>query len=102
MFQDDAVRRRAGPVPVELLDERVADLPRDLDPQLLRVVIDQDDGIIFYYMRERAQGTGLFLVLFNTTSLEIDYDRAIFFFDDKGMLVEYAYSKLELPVAKPE
>ncbi len=65
-------------------------------------VIDQDDGIIFYYMRERAKGGGLFLVLYNTTSLKIDYDRAIFFFDGSGKLVEFAYSKVALPVAKPE
>ncbi len=35
-------------------------------------------------MRERSKGEGLFLLLYNTTHLKVDYDRAIFFFDGRG------------------
>ncbi len=53
-------------------------------------------------MRERSKGEGLFLLLYNTTHLKVDYDRAIFFFDGKGVLVEHALSREAFPVEGAE
>ena len=55
-------------------------------------VIADARGTIFYYLYEESRTRGTILVVYNTISTETDYDRAIFFFDAKGVLVDYATS----------
>ena len=60
-------------------------------------IIGVNDEVVFYYLSERASGKSVILILFNWHSEKVLYDRAIFFFDQKGMLKEYAYSLEKLP-----
>ncbi|MBW4934361.1 hypothetical protein [Marinobacter sp. F4206] len=52
---------------------------------------------VYYYMREQVTGEGYFLLLYNRSSKVTRYDRAVFFFDEDGLLQRYAYSKETLP-----
>ena len=56
-------------------------------------VISLSDQVVFYYMLERSVFRSLFLALYNRSDERVRYDRAIFFFDQDGVLVEYAYSR---------
>ncbi|MBW1860058.1 MAG: hypothetical protein JRI70_08300 [Deltaproteobacteria bacterium] len=60
-------------------------------------VIGLNDGIVFYYMLEKTKGSGLFLLVYNTKDVTIRYDRAIFFFDENGVLTDYGYSHESAP-----
>ena len=60
-------------------------------------LISLDDQVVFYYLRERNEGSGFILILFNSVTQHITYDRAIFFFDRAGILTDYAYSLESLP-----
>ena len=51
------------------------------------------DGTVLYYLRERGQGSAKIFILYNTGSLKVEYDRAIFFFDMEGVLTDYSYSQ---------
>lgn len=55
-------------------------------------IIDLDNGAVFYYLLQDKKGKGIFLLLFNYKTEKISYDRAIFFFDDKGILTDYGLS----------
>jgi len=56
-------------------------------------VIALDREVVFYYLRELEKSTGAILLLYNHTNDAIIYDRAIFFFDKKGILKDYALSR---------
>jgi len=56
-------------------------------------VIDLKAGPAFYYLAEQTQGGGVILILFNHLEEKITYDRAVFFFDQEGVLVDYSLSK---------
>ena len=60
-------------------------------------VIALQDQTVFYYLREQKRGKGLFLLLWNWGENNTVYDRAIFFFDETGILTKYAYSREALP-----
>ena len=60
-------------------------------------VIGLQDQTIFYYLREQLKSKSLVLVIYNDTREQITYDRAIFFFDTKGILKDYAFSDEQLP-----
>jgi len=53
-------------------------------------VIADTQGTIFYYLYEESRTRGTILVVYNTITTETHYERAIFFFDTKGVLEEYA------------
>ena len=55
------------------------------------------DETVFYYMREGKDGKSLLLLVWNTGSQRTEYDRAMFFFDKKGLLRKYSYSPEALP-----
>lgn len=55
-------------------------------------VITHDSGQIFYYLHELSTSRGLILVVYNKSETDTSYDRAIFFFDTDGLLVDYAIS----------
>ena len=53
-------------------------------------IITLEGGSAFYYLLERTRAKGLILLVYNTRSEETTYERAVFFFDADGLLVEYA------------
>ena len=53
-------------------------------------VIALDDETALYYLLERAQGRALLLLIFNKVDVSTRYDRAIFFFDARDRLTDYA------------
>ena len=55
-------------------------------------IIGLGDRMIFYYLLESTKSEGLFLIIYNRADKYTIYDRAIFFFNKKGILTEYAYS----------
>ena len=60
-------------------------------------VIGLHDQTIFYYLREQLKAKALYLVVYNQTREQITYDRAIFFFDTKGILKDFAFSDETVP-----
>ena len=63
-------------------------------------VIGLNDQVVFYYLRENVASRGVFLILYNWTSKRVSYDRAIFFFNEDGVLTEYGLSVERLPYEK--
>ena len=64
-------------------------------------IIGLEQETVFYYLREQKTGKGLVLLLWNWGSQKTRYDRAIFFFDQKGVLTKYSYSLEALPYEAP-
>jgi hypothetical protein len=60
-------------------------------------VIGLEDETVYYYLRERKQGKGLILLVYNWGYQKTVYDRAIFFFDEDGRLIKHSYSPEALP-----
>jgi outer membrane protein assembly factor BamE (lipoprotein component of BamABCDE complex) len=56
-------------------------------------IIALEKEVVFYYLRELEKSKGAILILYNLTNDAITYDRAIFFFDKKGILKDYALSQ---------
>jgi hypothetical protein len=65
-------------------------------------IISLKEYTVFYYMREHQEGGGLVLIIYNNVRNDVRYDRAVFFFDNKGVLSSYSYSNEELPYAGNE
>ena len=63
-------------------------------------VISLGDQVVFYYMLERQKGKGGIFIIYNRIDEKTTYDRAIFFFDNNGVLSEYAYSLEKVPYGK--
>jgi len=55
-------------------------------------IINLDNGSVFYYLLQEKKGKGMFLLLFNFKDEKVSYDRAIFFFDNEGILTDYGFS----------
>jgi hypothetical protein len=55
-------------------------------------IISLNNGSAFYYLQEQGEGAALILLLYNEVQYQISYDRAVFFFDNEGILSEHAYS----------
>lgn len=55
-------------------------------------VIGLRDQTVFYYLREQQKVRAVIAVLYNDTREQINYDRAIFFFDSKDVLTDFALS----------
>jgi len=55
-------------------------------------IIGLRDQTVFYYLKEQRKGKGAILILFNWIQEDTTYDRAIFFFDQNGVLKDYAFS----------
>jgi hypothetical protein len=56
-------------------------------------IISINGGTVLYYLRERGAGSAQIFIVYNTGNLEVEYDRAVFFFDSEGVLTDYSYSK---------
>lgn len=59
-------------------------------------VIALNDQVIFYYLLEQKKGKGAFFIIYNWSDNKTTYDRAIFFFNNNGILTDYAYSLEEI------
>ena len=75
-----------------------ADILKALGPP--SQVIGLRDQTVFYYLRERGRGKGAVFIVYNWINENVSYDRAIFFFDTDGILLDYGLSNVS-PVAKP-
>jgi outer membrane protein assembly factor BamE (lipoprotein component of BamABCDE complex) len=53
-------------------------------------IISLQNGTAFYYLFEHAQGNGLILGVYNRFETQTNYDRAVFFFDQNGVLTDHA------------
>lgn len=62
-------------------------------------VIALKDQTVFYYLTEQGKVGGAILILFNRLDHKISYDRAIFFFDQHGVLQDYGVSREVIPYA---
>jgi hypothetical protein len=51
------------------------------------------DRTVFYYLRERTRGRAAILVFYNRISEDVTYDTAVFFFDARGVLTEWAQGR---------
>ena len=72
-----------------------SDVMRQLGPP--SQVIALHDQTLFYYLREQFKSDAMFLILYNQTRERITYDRAIFFFNPKGVLTDFAFSNESIP-----
>jgi outer membrane protein assembly factor BamE (lipoprotein component of BamABCDE complex) len=61
-------------------------------------VIALDDRVVYYYLRERTHGRIQLFLVYNRQAENISYDRAIFFFDPEGLLMEHAFSRERIPL----
>jgi outer membrane protein assembly factor BamE (lipoprotein component of BamABCDE complex) len=55
-------------------------------------VIGLRDQTVFYYLKESDKGRGGIFLVYNWLKEDVTYDRAIFFFDAKGVLQDYGLS----------
>ena len=55
-------------------------------------IIALQDQTVFYYVHEKSKGQAYIFILWNSSEESVVYDRAIFFFDKKGILEKYSYS----------
>ena len=53
-------------------------------------VISLDDETVLYYLFEHSKGNGLILIVYNRITVNTQYDRAIFFFDENDVLTDSA------------
>lgn len=71
-----------------------ADVARVLGPP--SQVISLGSRTVFYYLLEALTGRGFYLLFYNRMDKTVRYDRAVFFFDEEGVLESHAYSRESL------
>jgi len=49
---------------------------------------------VYYYLKEQVIRQGLILLVYNETTEVSTFDRAIFFFNEQGILEDFSYSKM--------
>ena len=87
---------RADPAPAfEIGTTTQSEVMKALGPP--SQVIALADQTLFYYLREQQKLQALSLVIYSHSRERIMYDRAIFFFDDKGVLHDFALSEEAIP-----
>ena len=64
-------------------------------------LVELNDGALLYYLLERTESSGLFLVVYNTQTIRVKYDRAAFLFDKNGVLKNVSISHEEIPREAP-
>ena len=60
-------------------------------------IIALQDQIVYYYMQEQSVGKAYIFVVWNRSERTTRYDRAVFFFNKKGVLNKYSYSPEAFP-----
>ena len=53
-------------------------------------ILSFEGGTAFYYLLETTQSNGTILLVYNVRNEETSYDRAVFFFDEEGLLSDFA------------
>ena len=61
-------------------------------------VISLHNQTVFYYLREQQKVRAVITILYNDTREQINYDRAIFFFDSNNLLTDFALSNEAIPL----
>lgn len=56
-------------------------------------LISLNEGVVLYYLNEHGEGDGYVFIIVNFLSQRTVFDRAIFFFDQDGVLTDYALSE---------
>ena len=56
-------------------------------------LINLTDGVVLYYLNEYGTGDGYVFIIVNFINQRTVFDRAVFFFDQDGVLTEYALSE---------
>jgi hypothetical protein len=56
-------------------------------------MVDLESGPMLYYLLERSDVSGLVLVVYNSQTIRVRYDRAVFLCDREGLLRRMALSK---------
>lgn len=56
-------------------------------------LINLNDGLVLYYLNEYGTGDGYVFIIINFFNQKTVFDRAIFFFDQDGVLTDYALSE---------
>ncbi len=88
-------RWRAGDVPTWVVGQTVdKDVMEYLGPP--SQIISLKDETVYYYLKENISGKGFMLLVYSRADVKTSYDRAIFFFDAKGVLTRFSYSNEEL------
>ena len=77
-----------------------ADVAKALGPP--SQLVELGNQLVFYYLAERVESKGIILIVYNQTKERVVYDRAIFFFDRKGVLQDFALSLEEVAYVPPE
>lgn len=87
---------RADPAPAfELGSTTQSEVMEALGPP--SQVIALGEQTLFYYLREKQKLQALSLIIYSHSREQIMYDRAIFFFDRKGVLRDFALSEEAIP-----
>ena len=55
-------------------------------------ILSLNAGSAFYYMLETTEAQGLILVVYNDRNERTTYDRAVYFFDEQGVLTDFSAS----------
>jgi outer membrane protein assembly factor BamE (lipoprotein component of BamABCDE complex) len=55
-------------------------------------IIALGDQTVFYYLSQLKSGTAKVLIIWNDAKDQTRYDRAVFFFDQQGILAEFSIS----------
>lgn len=87
---------RASPAPVfEIGTTTQSEVMKALGPP--SQVIALGEQTLFYYLREQQKLKSLSVIIYSHSRERILYDRAIFFFDRRGVLQDFALSEEEIP-----
>jgi outer membrane protein assembly factor BamE (lipoprotein component of BamABCDE complex) len=76
-----------------------AEVARALGPP--SQLINLSNRVVFYYLRERSRSKGFILIVYNENDVRVSYDRAIYFFDESGVLEDYALSREAMEYVPP-
>ena len=55
-------------------------------------IIELENRLIFYYLLEKTHGSASVYIVYNRVVSTTRYERAVFFFDDQGVLEEFSIS----------
>jgi len=87
---------RADPTPTfEIGRSTQSDVMKALGPP--SQVIALGDQTLFYYLREHQKLQSFSIIIYSHSRERIAYDRAIFFFDAKAVLRDFALSEEAIP-----
>lgn len=79
----DAAQWKAG----ETTEQDILDI---LGPPSQLIALN--DEVVYYYMLEQAKKRTMIFFVYNTTRQKVTYDRAMFIFDQAGVLKKYSLS----------